>query len=276
MASGGSRGVGRIVERRRSVLDDADRPPQLRAPGDQPLRHRRLLDAKQRADGVIDETSAELLLGIGGPTGGNGGGVGGSGGGGGVAEYFTGRQPMIGRLTVILVLIAAALIAPRLIGAIAAGLAGGAGLFVAAIAIGAAIYVVGWRRLAARRAEIAGENAAATLDQLAADSRARLQSIIDEWFRIDDTLGIGTALESAYAREPRSPELDRARQSIIASIDSALADGHDTLADLRDILPGHGHGGAASGLDLHQRLQRVDAADRAFLRLRFYRRALDD
>ncbi|MFD5867694.1 hypothetical protein ACFWGD_03630 [Corynebacterium sp. NPDC060344] len=269
MAGGPGRGWGRIVERRRAVLDDAHRPPQLRAPGDQPLRHRRLLDAKQRADAVIDDTSAELARGIGGGggemPGARGGGIG--GGVGGVAEFFSGRQPAMGRLTVILVLIAAVLIAPRLLGVVAAGLAGGAGLFVAAVAIGAVLYIGGGRWFAGRRAEIAGADAAATLDQLAADSRARLQAIIDEWFRIDDTLGIGTALESAYAREPQSPELDRARQSIIASIDSALADGHDALADLRSDLP---------GADLHQRLQRIDAADRAFLRLRFYRRALDD
>ena len=295
---GGGRPLSGPVARRRAALDDADGPPHLRVTDEPAHRHRRLLAAKQRADAVVEETSAEVARSFGAP--GWGAIASPASSGSPASSFFPARPPAVSRLTLILVLVALVLIGPRLIGTLLAGLAGGAGLLILAIVAGAGLYVAGGRLFARRRAELAGENTAVVLDQLASDSRRRLTAIIDEWFRIDDTLGIGTALESAYAREPRSPELDRVLRSIIDSIDDAMADGHDALAALGDMLgPGGraGFGGqsgvgnmtggpdAATNPDTHaastaaanaEWLRRIDAADHAYLRLRFYRRALDN
>lgn len=274
---GGAAGPGGIVARRRAMLDDADEHPRLRVSDEPSGRHRRLLAAKQRADEVVADTSAELAATIEGTRPGRA-----------LSSMFAARQPAMSRLTVVLVLVALVLAGPRLFGALMAGMAGGAGLFILAVLVGGGLYVAGNRLFAGRRAEISGRYAASVIAQLEADARRRLRSIIDEWFRIDDVLGIGTALESAYSREPRSPELDRARQSIIASIDDAMDDGHRALAALGDGSGGEVGAAPAGPVDpadpadpagrahLADRLRRVDAADHAFLRLRFYRRALDD
>ena len=244
-AGGGERGLSRIVVRRRAVLDDDTEPPHLRLTGDPSLRRDRLLAEKKRAEEVVDDTSAQLARGF----------------AHGSANP-TAPRPAMGRMTMILLIVALILLAPRLFGVAVAGLAGGLRFLVPAIIIGGGMYAAG-RWVARRRASTSAHAAALALGHLEADARRRLQSIIDEWFRIDDTLGIGTALESAYARQPRSPELDRTRRAVIASIDAAMAAGHEALAELGD-------GGPV------ERLHRVDAADRAYLQLRFYREALDE
>ncbi|PMC61391.1 hypothetical protein CJ204_11165 [Corynebacterium xerosis] len=244
-AGGGEQGLPRIVGRRRAVLDDDAEPPHLRLTGDPSVRRDQLLVKKQRAEQIVDDTSAELAR---------------------CFAHGSARsavpRPAMGRMTLILPIVALILLAPRLFGIAAAGLTGGLRFLVPAIVIGGGMYAAG-RWFARRRASTSTHAAALALGHLEADARRRLQSIIDEWFRIDDTLGIGTVLESAYARQPRLPELDRTWRAVIASIDAAMTAGHEALVELGDGSP-------------VERLHRVDAADRAYLQLRFYREALDE
>lgn len=250
-----------IVARRRTALDGAGSPPQLRATADPAGRDRRLLAAKRAGEDAVSETSADLEWFIF------------NTGPGSSAEdrtsIFATRGPWPDRVSTIFAVIMVVILIPRLLGTGMTALAFGLGNALIFI-VGIAFLLMVWRRwLVDRRLEIGAELVPAALAQLQSDSRRRLRAIIDEWLRIDDTLGIGTALESAYSRETQTPDLDRARQSIIDSVDDALAEGHDAL----DALDAEWitHRGVQSVL-----LERIDAADRAFLRLRLYRRALDD
>lgn len=254
--------AARIAARRRAALDADAVPPRLTARGDEAMRHRRLLDDKRRADAAVDETSAALAALIPGDGDGDGSrpGIG---------------LPAIGWRGMIIALIAAVAVGPAVIRVLAAVLARAAVPLLLVAAVAAALYLVGRRWAATRRAGAGAAAARRVLEDMAAESRARLGAVIGEWFRIDDTLGIGTVLRPAYSAEESDSGLDRALRSIIASADDAMAAGHDALAALDDA----GTAGTAdAGGTVHpaELLRRIDAADHAYLRLRFYLRALEE
>lgn len=255
-----------VAARRRAALSDGTgHRPHLRLDPGAGSWRRRVLDDKIAADAAVAETSghmADLIDRLGPSAGGRGRrGLRGPGDGGDDAGARG-----VGKLTIVALAVLVLILAPRVLGGVLAWASGGASVLFPLALAGFAVYLAGSRWHARRRAELAGEGIGAALAEMEADAAHRLRGIIDEWHLVDDTRGIGTLLERAYAEGlDAEAELGQTRRTVVDAIDRALARGYAALANLD---------GAGAG-DPAGRLARIDAADGAYLQLRFYRRALE-
>ena len=159
-------------------------------------------------------------------------------------------------------------VAPRLFAGVLAWTSGGASVLFPLALAGFGAYFIGSRWYASKKPELTREGVEAALADLESDAAHRLRGVIEEWYLVDDTKGIGTLLERAYADGlDAEAELGQSRRNVVDAIDGALANGHAALEAVESV------GSGAVGYC--ERLARIDAADRAYLQLRFYRRALE-
>ena len=258
-----------VVARRRAALsDDTGHRPQLRLdPGPGNWR-RRVLEDKNTADAAIAETSGQLERMIADVSRGAGRDRGGAAGTGG---------PVVGKLTLVALIVLLVVVAPRLLAGVLAWTSGGASVLFPLALAGFGAYFIGSRWYASKKAELTREGVEAALADLESDAAHRLRGVIEEWYLVDDTKGIGTLLERAYADGlDAEAELEQSRRNVVDAIDGALANGHAALEAVESVGAVETVETVGSGAVGHcERLARIDAADRAYLQLRFYRRALE-
>lgn len=255
-----------VVARRRAALsDDIGHRPQLRLdPGPGNWR-RRVLEDKNTADAAIAETSGQLERMIADVSRGAGRDRGGAAGTGG---------PVVGKLTLVALIVLLVVVAPRLFAGVLAWTSGGASVLFPLALAGFGAYFIGSRWYASKKPELTREGVEAALADLESDAAHRLRGVIEEWYLVDDTKGIGTLLERAYADGlDAEAELGQSRRNVVDAIDGALANGHAALEAVESLEAVETVGSGAVGYC--ERLARIDAADRAYLQLRFYRRALE-
>ena len=216
---------------------------------------------KAVADAAIAETSGQLELMIADVSRGAGRDRGGAAGTGG---------PVVGKLTLVALIVLLVVVAPRLFAGVLAWTSGGASVLFPLALAGFGAYFIGSRWYASKKAELTREGVEAALADLESDAAG----VIEEWYLVDDTKGIGTLLERAYADGlDAAAELGQSRRNVVDAIDGALANGHAALEAVESVGAVETVGSGAVGYC--ERLARIDAADRAYLQLRFYRRALE-
>ena len=258
-----------VVARRRAALsDDTGHRPHLSLdPGPGNWR-RRVLEDKNAGDAVIAETSGQLermIAETGRAAGRDRGGAAGTGG------------PVVGKLTMVALIVLLLVVAPRLFAGMLAWASGGASMLFPLALVGFGAYFVGSRWYASKKAELTRDGIETALTDMESDAAHRLRGVIDEWYLVDDTKGIGTLLERAYADGlDAEAELGQSRRNVVEAIDAALANGLSALEAVESVdTAATVHGSEFGAVDHAERLARIDAADRAYLQLRFYRRALE-
>ena len=260
-----------VVARRRAALSDGTgHRPHLRLDPGAGNWRRRVLEDKNAADAAVTETSGQLAETIAGldRRDGDPGRVMGDGGVGG---------PVVGKLTLVALIVLLVVVAPRMFAGVLAWTSGGASVLFPLALVGFGAYVIGSSWYTSKRAELTREGVEAALADLESDAAHRLRGVIEEWYLVDDTKGIGTLLERAYADGlDAAAELGQSRRNVVDAIDGALANGHAALEAVESVETVETVETVGSGAISHaERLARIDAADRAYLQLRFYRRALE-